>query len=150
MAVRLSALRAGRPPITPRKIPGTHFSQRPSRLQGHSTAARIRSIEKSSDLIGNRTRGIPSCNIVPQPTTPPFRKHNVIQPLNTMLNVSVSCGGGRVGIGCKVRLGVSLFHCFRVPVSMVVSVLAAAERQRNLDKLGLLPLHPSLAMNPTG
>jgi hypothetical protein len=25
MVVKLSALRAGRPPFTPRKIPGTHF-----------------------------------------------------------------------------------------------------------------------------
>jgi hypothetical protein len=39
-----------------RKIPGTHFSYRLSRPQGHSAAGRIRSIEKSGDLIGNRTR----------------------------------------------------------------------------------------------
>jgi hypothetical protein len=26
------------------------------------------SIEKSNDLIGNRTRGLPACSIVPQPT----------------------------------------------------------------------------------
>jgi hypothetical protein len=51
MAVRLSALRAGRP-LTPRKIPGTHFCYRLSRPQGHSAAGRIRSIEKSNDLIG--------------------------------------------------------------------------------------------------
>jgi hypothetical protein len=30
---------------------------------------RIRSIEKSSDLIGNRTRDLQTCSIVPQPTT---------------------------------------------------------------------------------
>jgi hypothetical protein len=29
------------------------------------------SIEKSNDLIGNRTRDIPACSIVPQPTTLP-------------------------------------------------------------------------------
>jgi hypothetical protein len=43
------------PPFTRRKIPRTHFSQRPSRHQGHSAAGRIRSIEKSNNLIGNRT-----------------------------------------------------------------------------------------------
>jgi hypothetical protein len=60
-----------RPPFTPRKIPGTHFCQRLSRTQGHSTAARIRPIEKSNDLIGNRTRDLPACSIVPQPNTLP-------------------------------------------------------------------------------
>jgi hypothetical protein len=42
-----------------------------SRPQGHSAAERIRSIEKSNDLMGNRTRDLPACNIVPQPTTLP-------------------------------------------------------------------------------
>jgi hypothetical protein len=60
-----------RPPITPRKIPGTHFCLRLSRPQGHSAAGRIKSIEKSNDLIGNRTGDLPACSIVPQPTTLP-------------------------------------------------------------------------------
>jgi hypothetical protein len=46
MAVRLSALRAGRA-LPPRNLPGTHFCQRLSRTQGHSAAGRIRSIEKN-------------------------------------------------------------------------------------------------------
>jgi hypothetical protein len=58
-----------RPPFTPRKIPGTHFCYRLS--QGHSGAGRIRSSEKSSDHTGNRTRDLPACSIVPQPTTLP-------------------------------------------------------------------------------
>jgi hypothetical protein len=69
MAVRLSALRDGRPPFTPRKIPGTHFCQRLSRPQGHIAAGRIRSIEKSNYLIGNRIRDLPAYSIVSQPTT---------------------------------------------------------------------------------
>jgi hypothetical protein len=32
-------------------------------------AGRISSIEKSNDLIGNRTRDLPACSVVPQPTT---------------------------------------------------------------------------------
>jgi hypothetical protein len=50
----------------PRKIPGTHFCQRLSRPQGNSTAGRFRSIEKSNDLIGNQTRTLLACTIVPQ------------------------------------------------------------------------------------
>jgi hypothetical protein len=33
--------------------------------QGHRAAGRIRWIEKSNDLIRNRTRGLPTCSIVP-------------------------------------------------------------------------------------
>jgi hypothetical protein len=36
-----------------------------SRTQGHSSAERIRSIEKRFDLIGNRTRDRQACSIVP-------------------------------------------------------------------------------------
>jgi hypothetical protein len=56
-----------RPPFTPRKIPGTHLCYRLSGPHGHSAAGRIRSIEKCSDHIGNRTRDLPACSIVPQP-----------------------------------------------------------------------------------
>jgi hypothetical protein len=55
MAVR-SALRAGRPPFTPKKI----------RPRGHSAARRIRSIEKSSDIFGSRTGSLPACSIMPR------------------------------------------------------------------------------------
>jgi hypothetical protein len=34
--------------------------------QDHSAAGRIRSIEKSGELIGNGTRDLPACSIVPQ------------------------------------------------------------------------------------
>jgi hypothetical protein len=34
-------------------------------------AGKIRSIEKSNDLIGNGTDDLPVCSIVPQPTTLP-------------------------------------------------------------------------------
>jgi hypothetical protein len=58
-----------RPPFTLRKIPGTHFCYRLSRPQGHSAAGRTTSTEKSHYLIGTRTRDLPACSIVPQPTT---------------------------------------------------------------------------------
>jgi hypothetical protein len=52
-----------RPTFTPRKIPGNNFCQKLSRPQGHSAAGRVRSIEKSNDLVGNRTRDLPACSI---------------------------------------------------------------------------------------
>jgi hypothetical protein len=69
MSVRLSDLCIGRP-LPARKIPDIHFSQRLSRPQGHSTAGRIRWIEKIH-LIGARTRELRACSIVPEPATLP-------------------------------------------------------------------------------
>jgi hypothetical protein len=60
---------ARRPPFTHRKIAGIHYCYRLSRLQGDNAAGRIRSTEKSNDLIGNRNRALPDCSIVPQATT---------------------------------------------------------------------------------
>jgi hypothetical protein len=40
---------------------------------GHSAAGRIRSTKKSNDLIGIRTRDLPACSTVPQPTTLLFK-----------------------------------------------------------------------------
>jgi hypothetical protein len=62
-----------RPPFTPWKVPGTHFCWRLSRPQVHSAAGRIRSIGETNDLIGNRTRNFPACNIVPH-----FRYYELI------------------------------------------------------------------------
>jgi hypothetical protein len=51
------------------------FSKKPVSKQvathGHIAAGRIRSIEKSNDLVGNRTRDFRSCRIVSLPTTLP-------------------------------------------------------------------------------
>jgi hypothetical protein len=43
-------------------------------------------MKNSSDTIGNRTRGLPTCSAVPQPTAPP-RIPNIYGRLNK-LNVS--------------------------------------------------------------
>jgi hypothetical protein len=70
MAVRLSALSTSC--LSPlRKIPGTHFCYSLSQHQGHSAGGRIRSTEKSNDLIRTWTRNLPACSIVPQPTMLP-------------------------------------------------------------------------------
>jgi hypothetical protein len=38
-------------------------------------AGRVRAIEKSNDLIRNRTRDLPACGMVPQPTMLPCTPH---------------------------------------------------------------------------
>jgi hypothetical protein len=62
MAVRLSALRACRP-----LPPGWFLALISVRgwvdPRGHSAAGRIRSVEKSNYLIGNRLRDLPACSI---------------------------------------------------------------------------------------
>jgi len=57
-----------RPPLPPGNIPGSYFCYRLSQLQGHSAAGRIMSMKNSNDTIGNRTRDLPTCSAVPQPT----------------------------------------------------------------------------------
>jgi hypothetical protein len=60
-----------RPPFTPRNITGTHFCWRLSLAHSHSAIRKIKSIEKSNDLIGNWTHKLSASSIVPQPTTLP-------------------------------------------------------------------------------
>jgi hypothetical protein len=45
-------------------------------IQGHSAAGRMMSMKISSDTMGNRTRELPVCSSVPQPTAPHFRINN--------------------------------------------------------------------------
>ena len=42
-----------------------------SQPQSHSAAGRIMSMKNSNDTIGYRTRGLPACSTVPEPTAPP-------------------------------------------------------------------------------
>jgi hypothetical protein len=65
-----------------------------SRPQDHGAAGRIRLIEKSSDLIGNRTRDLSACSIVPQPRAPYKRGMHwitgIIVRLYTLLETAIN------------------------------------------------------------
>jgi hypothetical protein len=54
-----------RPPLPPGNTPGGHFCQRLSRSKGHSATGSVMSPKNSNDTIGNRTRDLPVCSIVP-------------------------------------------------------------------------------------
>jgi hypothetical protein len=64
---------------SPTMIPGTHFCWSVCRPQGYSAAGWIRSIEESND-IGNRTRDLVACSIVPETSTLP-RAHIYVIPI---------------------------------------------------------------------
>jgi hypothetical protein len=70
-----------------KNIPCTHFCWRLSRSQGHSAAGRIRSNEKSNDLIRTRTSDLPACSIVPQPTTLPRAPNDVKALAKTIFKI---------------------------------------------------------------
>jgi hypothetical protein len=53
-------------PYLPRgNTPGTHFYSGLSRPQGHSATRRVMSLKNSNDTIGNPTRDLPVCSVVP-------------------------------------------------------------------------------------
>jgi hypothetical protein len=75
--------RTHRPTLPPGNIPGTHFCYRLSRPQGHSGAERIMSIKNSNVTIRDRTRDLPTCSTVPQPTAPPRALVWTVNSLNS-------------------------------------------------------------------
>jgi hypothetical protein len=80
--VRLSALRTG------------HL-YRLSQPRGHSVTEKIMSMKNSNDTIRNRTRDLPVCSAVPQPTTPLCAPFNKIltkkSPFSLRLTQHTSC-----------------------------------------------------------
>jgi hypothetical protein len=56
-----------RPLLPPENTPGTYFCYRLSRPLGHSATERIMSLKISNYNIGNRTRDLPVCSVVPYP-----------------------------------------------------------------------------------
>jgi hypothetical protein len=91
---RLSALRTDRL-YPPGNTAGTHFCSELSRPQGHSTAERM-AMKNSNDTIGNRTRDLPACCAVPQPTAPPRSPMQkscflILQKVKVLLPTALSC-----------------------------------------------------------
>ena len=72
------------PTLPPENTPGTHFCYRPSRPQGHSVTGRIMSMKNSNDTIGNRTRDLSVCSVVPWPLRYATNSYN--KPLLQLLN----------------------------------------------------------------
>jgi hypothetical protein len=111
-------------PFTSTKIHGIHFCYRLSRSQGHSAALRIRSIEKSSDLIGNQTHHLPACSRVPQPTTlphAPLSNHNLCNS-HRERRFMILCILYVLNLFCGVRIVQSVYRraldrtaCVRIP-----------------------------------
>jgi hypothetical protein len=115
--VRLSALGASRS-SPPRNIPGTHFCQRLSRHRGHSAVEKIRSTEKSNDLIGTWIHDLPACSTVPQPTmllhAPLNREYTLMNILKALDSIISMCRlqqdilhdfeGNILSIQCKMSL----------------------------------------------
>jgi hypothetical protein len=69
MALRLSALRCAGRQLPPWRFLVPVSVKRLSRSQAPNAAGRIRSIEKSNELVGNRTRDFPSCRMEPKRNT---------------------------------------------------------------------------------
>jgi hypothetical protein len=120
-----------RPPFNPRKIPGTHFYWRLSRPQGHSAAGRIRSIEQFDYLVGNRTRDLPPCSIVPQPpVTQPRILHNNSFSLGTGHKSILEWTEEEEGLG-RVRIyHLSQACCMLTPSNNTITPIASAEQYK--------------------
>jgi hypothetical protein len=70
MAVRLSALRAGRP-LPPGKFQEYSWYSFLLEVEATPGLEGLGQLKKSNDLIGIRSRDLPACSIVSQPTTIP-------------------------------------------------------------------------------
>jgi hypothetical protein len=63
--------RTHRPPLPPRKYSWYPFLLEADSTPGHSVAGWIMPMKNTNDTIGNRTRDLPTCSAMPQPTAPP-------------------------------------------------------------------------------
>jgi hypothetical protein len=91
-----------RPPLPPGNIPGTHFCWRLSRPQSHSAAGRVISMKNSSDTIRNRTRDLPACSAVPQPTAPPRAPLTKRLQPNDNMEHNNNCNNTAILVNCTM------------------------------------------------
>jgi hypothetical protein len=87
-----------RPPFTSQEDSWYSFLlERLSRPQGQSAAGRIRSFEKFSDLIGNRTRTVPQPTTLPRAPVLVWRSRNALRKcLWTSRNIMVDLNSSKV------------------------------------------------------
>jgi len=86
MKVVRSALRTYRL-YPPRNIPGIHFCSKLESIPKPKCGRKDYINEKSNDTTGNRTRDLPACRAVPQPTAP---RHAPLQAvLQTILHMKL-------------------------------------------------------------
>ena len=136
--VRLWALRTDRL-YPPGNIPGTHFCYSLSEPQGHSVAGRIMSMKNCNDTIGNRTRDIPTCRVVPQPTVPP---RDPSHPRGIQFAMHKSC---------KI-IAIQTFNwvtCIFLPHSSNCCQLKEQSNFQELDFNSLWPFHNTFTDNYT-
>jgi hypothetical protein len=74
------------PPLPRRKDPWYSYLLETSQPQGPSATEEIESMKDSTDPIGNRTRDLPICGAVPQPTAPPRTPRSTTQNTNPGLS----------------------------------------------------------------
>jgi hypothetical protein len=70
-------------------------------LSWASSAGRIMSMKNSSDIIENRTRDLPVCSAVPQPTVPPAACPGF---LSVRVYIATWVGGGKFGSAWKTSV----------------------------------------------
>ena len=115
-----------RPPLPPGNIPGTHFCQKLSQPQNHSAAGRIKSMKNSNDTIGNRTRDLPTCSAVSQPTAlprvPRFKEKVCAKP-----QITNSRKGNKLQYTCPLQF---LQQCRRVITNPGLRTVSSALESR--------------------
>jgi hypothetical protein len=106
--------------FTPRKYSWYSFLLEAESPQGHSAAGRIMSMKNSNETIGNRSRDLPVCSAMPQPTAPP-RTHkwcNYNLPTHSVwMNVFKHDNEFRAKIrGCMI----SEMSCLKAPPPQII------------------------------
>jgi hypothetical protein len=129
MEVRLSSLRVDRPPFT---IPGIFLVLISVRgWVDHRAVVRLEGLgklkKKSNGLIGNRTRDIPACSIVPQPTTLPRAPKFTFSWLINIISICF----------CPYQITCSIFRGF-IDYVMLVCILLTRRKETGKMDLGNL------------
>ena len=70
--------------------PGTHFCYGQSRPQGHNAVGRLMWMKNFSDSMTFRTRDLPACSAVPQPTALPLAPHSYMTAFKLPFNICAS------------------------------------------------------------